>query len=169
VSLSRGKGRDREGTGGDRNAATRKVLGKDLTLLHQGPRQRSVVSAHVPVCASTAECQGRPVRSGVGLWRSYCRTFCLSRALFLLPRTDCMCLASRTMMGRAPQPVKLSRRGRPPGSPPTSGPAYPSHTTSAATSMMTVSTNRNRSHEFMPTERSYGRENSREFSAHQHS
>jgi hypothetical protein len=28
-----------------------------------------------------------------------------------LPRTDCVCLASRTMTGRAPQPVKLSRHG----------------------------------------------------------
>jgi hypothetical protein len=35
-------------------------------------------------------------------------------------------------------------------SPPTSGHAYPSHTTSAATSMMTVSVNKSRSHEFMP-------------------
>ena len=37
-----------------------------------------------------------------------------------------------------------------PGSPPPRGHAYPSHTTSAATSIMTVSANRSRSHEFMP-------------------
>ena len=37
-----------------------------------------------------------------------------------------------------------------PGSPPTSWHAYPSPTTSAATSMMTVSANKSRSHEFMP-------------------
>ena len=38
----------------------------------------------------------------------------------------------------------------PPGSSAKSGHAYPSHTTSAATSMMTVSANKSRSHEFMP-------------------
>ena len=37
-----------------------------------------------------------------------------------------------------------------PGSPPTSGHVYPSHTTRAATNMMTVSANKSRSHEFMP-------------------
>jgi hypothetical protein len=41
-------------------------------------------------------------------------------------------------------------QGARPGSPPTSGHAYLSHTTSAATSMMTVSANKSRSHEFMP-------------------
>jgi hypothetical protein len=48
---------------------------------------------------------------GVGLWRSHRRTCCLSRALILVPRTDCMYLASRTMTGRAPRPVKLSEPG----------------------------------------------------------
>jgi hypothetical protein len=50
-------------------------------------------------------------RPGVGLRRSHRRTCCLSRALILVPRTDCMYLASRTMTGRAPRPVKLSEPG----------------------------------------------------------
>jgi hypothetical protein len=51
VTLSRGKGRDREGTWGDRNAATRKVLGKDLLkalrATHSQCRGRGFESHHL--------------------------------------------------------------------------------------------------------------------------